>query len=147
MSAFQNVLLSSVTIDGAPLKRPTTQDPYEWTEVPSDCATVAGIGRNTTYVTGAQGGSFVIRCKTTDTAHVELWGHRNRLKQQPDPRFTLVHNLGDIGQVMTGLLCSFAGPPPPKSSVEPMDVEWTFNAELVIDGPPDAAKYAAGGIP
>lgn len=147
MSAFNNVLIASVTIDGTPITRPTSQDPYEWTEVPTHFATVAGVGRNTTYTTGANGGSFTIRCKQTDTAHSELHALARLLKQRPDPRFTLVHNLADIGQAMTGLLCSFAGPPPPKSSVEPMDMEWVINCELVVDGAPDPAKYLAGGIP
>lgn len=147
MSAMQNILLQSVTIDGSPLTRPTSEVPYEWTEVPSHFATVAGIGRDTTYRTGANGGSLTIRCKSTDTAHAELHVFARTFLYRPEPRFTLVHNLADIGQVMTGLLCSFAGPPPPKSSVEPVDVEWVINCELVVDGAPDPTKYLAGGIP
>lgn len=138
--AIQNLLSHAVTFDGVPCPPPTELNPYEFTDIPEDFATVRGFGGATTYKVTALDCGFQVTCKPTDATYrflAVLREQRNQLAAAGgEPRFTIAWLRNDTGETWVGTGCTFKQAPAALSTEQPTAVTWMFNVELLSISPP-----------
>jgi len=145
MSQLQNLLQHAVSMDGNVLPPPSELEPYEFTDVPNQFDRVRGFGGATSYKVTALDCGFSVTCKPTDLTYSFLAALNIRKNAQAfagaDPTFTIVWSRADIGEVWTGLGCTFQTIPGAISKETPTAVTWTFNVgEVVITAPASAPQ-------
>ena len=75
-AVLHSLPLQIFTLANLPCPQPTEDDPYQWTDVPTEFGMARGIGGGTPFTMNAKDAGFEITCKGTDAAHAFMFARR-----------------------------------------------------------------------